>query len=478
MKNLIGNDWKDSSSLNVVEVINPATSSLIDTVPESTVDDVVLAINLAKAAFSKWEDTTIFERGEILTKFAKLVKEDKEDLAVVLSEETGKALKESLSELDSFYDLTLSLVANAKSLYGKSVPNGIENEKDNSLQLTTRTPVGVVGVILPGVFKLELLAHKVVSALLMGNSVIVKPSRKAPLVVTKLVYMLRQAGVYEGVVQVIHGDGKIVGQAIAMHPDVNIVTFNGTTANGIRVMAATSKNLTKTLLGLEGNNAFILCKDGDVDLAVEEAATSRLYNAGQISNCNKRFIIHSSLKEEFINKLIRRIGAVKLGVPSGKDTDLGCLISEDAAKKVEKQVNDMVATGAKLVIGGRRSGAFYEPTIITDINKNMPVASNLNINGPVISIIEFENLNDAVDIVNNSAYGDGVSVFTRNIKLAFKLSAFIRNGKVVVNGSTLNSNNYVESEGWKYSGSGKEGVVSSLEEMSKVKAIILKDVLD
>lgn len=478
MKNLIGNDWKDSSSLNVVEVINPATSSLIDTVPNSTVDDVVLAINLAKNAYSRWEDTTIFERGEILTKFAKLLKEEKEDLADVLSEETGKALKESLKELESFYELTVSLIANSKSLYGLTIPNGIEGEKDNSLHITTRAPLGVVGIILPGIFKIDLLAYQLVSALLMGNAVIVKPSRKAPLVVTKIVYMLRQAGVYEGVVQVVHGDGKIVGQAIAMHPDINLIAFNGTTANGIRVMTAASKNLTKTLLKLEGNNAFIVCKDGDVDLAVEEAAIGRLYGAGQLACSNKRFLIHSSLKEEFVNKLIRKFGAVKLGVPNSKDTDLGCLISEESAKKVEKQVNDMIATGAKLVIGGRRSGAFYEPTILTNIHKNMPIASNLNINGPVISIIEFDNLNDAVDIVNASVYADGVSIFTRNMKLAFKLSSFIKNAKVIVNGSTVNDINEIITEGWKYSGVGKEGIISSLEEMSKVKVISLKDVLD
>ncbi len=478
MKNLIGNDWKDSSSLNVIEVINPATKSLIDTVPNSTVDDVVLAINLAKSANSKWEDTSIYERGEILVKFAKIIKEEKDDLASVFSEESGKALKESLSEIDNFYETIMSLIEKSKHLYGTSIPSGLAKDTSTSLQITTREAFGVVAVLLPKCFKLELLALKVISALLMGNSVIVKPSQETPLTVTKIVYMLRQAGVYEGVVQVIHGEGKIIGQAIAMHPDVSLVAFNGSTANGIRVMAATSKNLTKTVLGLDGNNAFILCKDGDVDLAVEEAAIGRFYNAGQLNSSNKRFLIHSSLKEEFINKLIKRIGSIQLGDPNDKETDLGCLISEDAAKKVEKQVNDMIAVGAKLVIGGRRSGAFYEPTIISDIHRNMPVASNLDILGPVVSIIEFDNLNDAVDIVNDSAYGLGVSVFTRNIKLAFKLASFIKNGKVVINGATINEMNEISSEGWKYSGLGKEGITSSLEEMSRIKSIILKDVLD
>lgn len=477
MKNLIGNDWRDSSNLNVIEVFNPATNGLIDTVPNSTVDDVVLAVNLAKAAQPRWDNISLHERGDILVKFASLVKENKEDLANILSEESGKAYKESIEELDLLYQSTLSFVESAKHLYGQAISTSIENDDEKSIQFTTREAIGIVGVILPHTFRLDVFAKKIVSALVMGNAVIVKPSKKTPLTVTKIVYMLRQAGVYEAIVQIVHGEGKTVGQAIAMHPDVNLITFNGATANGIRVMAATSKNLSKSILSLGGNNAFILCKDGDVDLAVEEAARGRFYNAGQLSTCNKRFLIHTSLKEEFINKLIRRIGAIKLGLPTDKDTDLGCLIDEKAALKVEKQVNDMVATGAKLVIGGRRSGSFYEPTIISDVHHNMPVASNLDILGPVVPIIEFESLNDAIDIVNESAYGAGTSIFTRNTKIAMKMASLIRNGNIVINGSTLSNSIEITNEGWKYSGLGKEGVTATLEEMSKIKVIYLKDVL-
>jgi len=477
MKNLIGNDWRDSSNLNVTEVFNPATGGLLDTIPDSTVDDVVLAVNLAKGAQARWENVSLYERGDILIKFANLVRENKEDLASVLSEETGKALKESLEELDLLYNASISFVERAKHLYGLSIQSGMENEEDKSIQFTTREALGIVGVILPYNFKIDLLAQRVVSALIMGNAVIVKPSKKTPLAVTKLIYMLRQAGVYESVVQVIHGDGKTVGQALAMHPDVNLVTFNGSTANGIRVMGYSSKNLSKSLLSLGGNNAFILCKDGDVDLAVEEAARGRFYNCGQLNTCNKRFLIHTSLKEEFINKLIRRIGSIKLGLPTDKDTDLGCLINEKAALKVEKQVNDMVAMGAKLVIGGGRSGAFYEPTIISDVHRNMPVASNLDILGPVVPIIEFDTLNDAIDIVNSSAYGNATSIFTRNTKIAMKVSSFIKNGTIVVNGSTIDTSSLITSEGWKYSGVGREGITATLEEMSRIKVVVLKDIL-
>ncbi len=478
MKNLIGNDWRDSSNLNVIEVKNPATGSLIDTIPNSTVDDVVLTVNLAKTAQVKWEATPLHERAEILVKFAKLLKEEKEDLANILSEESGKALKESIEELEYLSESVLLTVEGAKHLYGTAIPGGVEKSLSDSLQFSTREPLGVVGVILPYNFRMDLLAQKIISALIMGNAVIVKPSKKTPLAITKIVYMLRQAGVYESVVQVIHGDGKTVGQAIAMHPDVSLISFNGSTANGIRVMGTCAKNLSKPLLSLGGNNAFILCKDADVDLAVEEVAKSRFYNAGQLNTSNKRFIVHSSLKEEFINKLIRKIGSIKLGIPTDKDTDLGCLISEAAAEKVEKQVNDMIKVGAKLVIGGRRNGAFYEPTIISDVHPNMPVATNLDILGPVVSIIEFESLNDAINIANSSAYGNATSVFTRNTKIAMKVASLIKSSMVVINGGTQNQVMEITRDGCKYSGLGKEGIKGSLEEMSKVKAIVLKDVLN
>lgn len=478
MKNLIGNDWKDSSNLNVNEVFNPATGGLIDTVPDSTVDDVVSAVNLAKSAQAKWESVSLYERGQNLVKFAKIVKESKEDLANVLSEESGKALKESLEELELLYGTTLSLVERAKHLYGTSIQDGVISDEDKSIQFTRREAVGIVTVILPAIFKLDLFARHVISALLMGNAVIVKPSKKTPLTVTKLVYMLRQAGVYESIVQVVHGDGKTVGQALVMHPDVNLVAFNGSTANGIRVMGNAAKNLSKSILSLGGNNAFIVCKDADVDLAVEEAARSRFYNAGQLNTANKRFLIHTSLKEQFINKLIRRIGSIKLGLPVDKDADFGCLISDKAADKVEKQVNELISAGAKMVIGGGKSGAFYEPTIISEVTKEMSVAMNLDILGPVVPIIEFESLNDAIDIVNNSAYGNATSIFTKSTKVAMKVATLVKNGIVVINGNTLDISNEINSEGWKYSGVGRDGTTAILEEMSKEKVVILKDVLD
>lgn len=478
MKNLIGNDWRDSSNLNVIEVFNPATKRLLDTVPNSTVDDVISAVNLAKGAQSRWAETPLHDRADILAKFARIIKEEIDDLASILTDESGKALIESKEELEGLYKMTLSYIERAKHLYGMSLSSGVEPSNDTSLQFTVREAVGVVAVILPYNFRIDLLAKRVISALVMGNAVVVKPSSKTPLTITKIVYMLRQAGVYESVVQIIHGEGKTVGQALAMHPDINLVTFNGSTANGIRVMGASSKNLSKALLSLGGNNAFVLCKDGDVDLAVNEAAKGRFYNAGQLNNSNKRFLIHTSLKEEFINKLIRKIGSIRIGMPAEKSTDLGCLVSDKAAEKVEKQVNDMIASGAKLVIGGRRNGAFYEPTIISEVRKDMPVASNMDILGPVVPIIEFENLNDVIGIINQSAYGSGTSIFTRNTKVAMKMAALIKCGNIVINGSTVNQFSEITSEGWKYSGLGKEGVSATLEEMSKIKVITLNDILE
>jgi len=475
MKNLIGNDWRDSSNLNVTEVYNPATKNLIDTVPSSTIDDVVLAVNNAKINQPGWDNVSVMERCEILTKFIRILKEENEFVAKVLSEESGKTLNESLLEIDSLCEMTQLLIGEARRLYGKSVRKN--DESVDSLLVTIREPLGVVGVILPKLFTMDTLAFKVISAILMGNAVIIKPSRRVPLTVTRIAYMLRQAGVHESIVQVVHGEGKVVGQALAMHPDVNVIAFNGSTANGIRVIGTASKNLNKTLLNLSGNNAFVVCRDANIDLAVDEAIVGRFYNAGQLNTSNKRFIVQKSLKEVFINKLVDRIKKINVGLPNSKKTDMGCLISEQAAQKVEKQVDDMINTGAKLVIGGRRKGSFYEPTIVSDVLPTMPVASNLDILGPVISIIEFDKLNEAVDIINQSAYALGTSIFTNDLKVAIKMASLIESGKVIINSSTINKAKELNVDGWKYSSFGREGVTASLEEMSREKIIVLDNIL-
>ena len=359
-KNLIGNKWVDSTSGKVLEVLNPATGEVIDTVPESNEADCNQAVEAALEGYKKWSKRPIHERGKILMKFTELVEKNKDELAKLLSNETGKPISEAVGEIANVQIGVPAFVEKAKHEYGNVIPAGQEPGNENTIQYTVQEPLGVVVAIIPFNFPSDLFCQKVPSALIMGNSVILKPSGHNPLTLTKYAELLLEAGVDEGAINVINGSGAPAAQALANNPKVALVSLTGSTKAGMETMQTCGKNLHHIMLELGGNDAFILDKDGDIDLAVEETVWGRLYNTGQVCCASKRFLIHNSVKEEYIKKLLERVKKIKLGMPSDPNVQLGCLISEDAAKKVEEQVNATIELGATLITGGNRKGAFYD----------------------------------------------------------------------------------------------------------------------
>ncbi|MDD3452723.1 MAG: aldehyde dehydrogenase family protein [Bacilli bacterium] len=475
MKNLIGKDWCDSSNNKTIEVINPATSEFIDFVPDASIDDVKKAVEEANKALKDWGNTPLYQRAELLMKFNDLVKRDFDKLAELLSNETGKPIKEAINEINNIDIAIKAFCEKAKHEYGNVIESGQEKGNEKTIQMTISQPLGVVVAILPFNFPCDLFCQKVPSALLMGNSIIVKPSTYNPLTVTSLVELLIEAGIPYGVVQVISG-GVEVAQSLASNKNVALVSLTGSTTAGKDVLKLSSENLTHTMLELGGNDAFILAEDGDVDLAVEETIWGRLYNTGQVCCASKRFLIHKNVKTEYIEKLISKIKTLKVGLPSNKDTDIGCLINENAAIRVEEQVKKTIDQGAKLVYGGRRNKAFFEPTILDNVTKDMDVAKDMEIFGPVISIIEFEDIAEAVEIANSSSFGLSGSIITSNMKTAFDVSKSLECGGVVINGASFFRSFEMPFGGWKHSGIGNEGVMSTLHEMSHTKTIILKNI--
>ena len=478
MKNLIGNEWKSASTNEYVEVRNPYNHMILDTVPNSSYDDVNEAVKVSDNAIKYWAGVSINERCEIMLKFVELVKKDHFDLAKLLTSETGKNIVDTEEEIDRLIDLTIAFVEKARHMYGSVIPEGLDKDNNSTIQMTSREPIGKIAAFLPFNFPVITFAHKVPAALIMGNTVIVKPSCKTPLTITKLVYLLRTSGVPEGVLQVIHGSGEKAGNALAMHPDIELITFSGSTANGMKVMEAASKNLTRVLLELGGNDAMIVCRDADIDLAIEEAIKGRIYNMGQASSSTKRFLVHKEKKSAFVNGLLKKIGTMKYGSPMDTTSELSCLIDEEAALKVEEQVKKLQEQGAKILVGGYRDKNYYSPTILVDVTPDMTISGAVEIMGPVFPIIEFEDLNTAIDIVNASPYGLASSIITNNINTAFKATKCLKTGTVVVNGSTNYRSNEMAYGGWKYSGFGTEGVSSTLEQLSLVKTIVLKNVLE
>lgn len=477
MKNLIGKNWMDASDGKVIEVTNPATNEFIDTVPNSSLDDVDMAVKEAIIGQKVWAKVPIHERGKILMKFNELVKSHRDELAKLLSDETGKPITEAYGEIDNVDIGVPAFVEKAKHEYGHLIPRGSEKGNERTIQYTVQEPLGVVAAIIPFNFPSDLFCQKVPSALMMGNSVIVKPSTYNPLTLTKYVELLIEAGVPYGAIEVLHGDGKTVGQGLAAHKGVALVSLTGSTAAGMETMGTCSKNLTHVMLELGGNDALIIHKDADMDLAVEETVWGRLYNTGQVCCASKRFLVHNSVKDEFIRRMIEKIQSLKIGMPSDPDTKIGCLINENAAIRVEEQVKQTVSQGANIVYGGRRNGAFFEPTILDNVTKDMDVAKDMEIFGPVISVIGYDDIDDAIAIANQSSFGLCGGIITNDMPLAMNVSEKMECGGFIVNGASFFRSFEMPFGGWKHSGIGNEGVSSTLKEMSRTKTVILKNII-
>lgn len=476
MKSLIGNKWCDSSDGKVIEVYNPATNELVDTVPSLTKEDVERAIDYADAHQKDWEAKSVIERCEVLSRFAELVEENKDELASVLSKETGKPIKEAYNEIANIQIGVPGYVEKVKHEYGNIVYRGTEKGQENTIQYTIQQPLGVVVAIIPFNFPSDIFINKVPPALLMGNAVILKPASVNPLTLTKYVELLVEAGVPAGIISVVHGSGSVVGKTLTSSKKVDMVSLTGSTAAGIDAAKNCADHCAHSSLELGGNDAFILCADGDMDLAIEETVWGRLYNTGQVCCASKRFLVENSVKDEFIRKMTDKINSLKQGNPQDMSTDIGCLVSEEAAIEVERQVQETIKAGATLVCGGKRNGAFYEPTILDNVTPDMEVAKDMEIFGPVIPVIGFDDLEEAIEIANKSIYGLSGSIITKDISKAIKVSEKMECGGFVINGASFFRSFEQPFGGWKYSGIGNEGIMTTLKEMSRTKTVILKNI--
>jgi succinate-semialdehyde dehydrogenase/glutarate-semialdehyde dehydrogenase len=477
MKMIIDGKEAGASDGKTIDVLNPATGKVIDSIPAATEADVKRAVEKAQAGQKKWAAVPVHEKGDILLKFLALVEENKEDLARTLSNETGKPITEARGEIANIPIAFKGFIERAKHLYGEVIPAGIEKGQENHVQIVTREPIGVIACIIPFNFPCDLFDQKVAPSLLAGNAAIVKPSTDNPLTLCKLVALLVKAGVTDGAIEIVTGRGSTVGNWLCQNPGVHAITFTGSTDVGIQTYKNAATHLAHVALELGGNDAFIVCEDADVDLAVEEMVWGRMYNTGQVCCASKRFLVHKSLVDTFAEKVVARIKKIKCGDPSLDDTQLGCLISEEAAKKVEKEVELTVQQGGKIILGGKRNCAFYEPTVIRDVPKTSDVATDMEIFGPVVPIISFDTVEEAIEIANSSKFGLCGCVFSRDAKKAWNIASRLECGGAVINGASFFRSFEMPFGGYKFSGIGTEGVLSTFDEVTRTKTIVLKNIL-
>jgi succinate-semialdehyde dehydrogenase/glutarate-semialdehyde dehydrogenase len=480
MKMVIGNGWNDASDGQVEEIINPATGEIVDTVPSATAADVERAVGVAVQAQVEWAQRTVRERAALLERFADLVVERRLELGRVLSEESGKPyLAEAVWEFDSVAYVIKAGVEVAKHFYGQTMPMGAEPGYDNDVQFTWHEPLGIIACIIPFNFPPAIWSFKAGAALAAGNAIITKCPDDNPLALLKLHEIMLEVGIPAGVIQCLTGDGPSVGAPLAADPRIASVNFTGSTATGIKIAKSVADNLTSYQFELGGNDPFIICEDGDLDLAVSESG-DKSRNSGQACSAAKRFIVHNSVKDEFVQRLIEeRLKPLVIGNPMDEKTTMGPLISEQAAKGVEDQVNLTVGQGAKVVYGGKRNGAFFEPTVLTDVTPDMDVAQSMEVFGPVWTVIGFDTIDEAIEIANNSTYGLGSGVITRDIKTAFKVAKALKTGHVAINGSGgFRAAELPFGGGRKGSGNSRESMAAVMSEVTQQKSIILRYVFD
>lgn len=452
-QNFIGGQFVPSSGTERVEVFNPSTGALICTVPESTAEDVERAIEAAAKAQPAWASRPAIERANPLRVLAQKIREHKEELARIITEEQGKVLPLARTEVDFTADYIDYMAEWARRIEGEV----IESDRPGEMILLLRQPIGVVAGILPWNFPFFLIARKMAPALVTGNTIVIKPSEETPHNAVKFCELVMESGLPAGVFNVVHGRGPTVGHALASSPKIGMVSFTGSVETGAAVMAAAAPNITKVNLELGGKAPAIVMADADIDLAVRAIKASRIINSGQVCNCAERIYVQRQVADEFIDKFVAAMRAARYGDPLADPTvDYGPLINREGFEKVDRLVRSAVAAGAQVLTGGKRGqgegGYFYEPTVLVNCRQDMEIIRKETF-GPVAPIIVFDEFEEAIALANDSDYGLTSSIYTRDLNTALRAARMLQFGETYINRENFEAMQGFHA-GWRKSGVG------------------------
>jgi aldehyde dehydrogenase (NAD+) len=450
--------------------LNPSTGELIETFPRSSAEDVDRAVATAKAAWEEWRLVPAPERGNILFRFAQILERSKPELSELMTREMGKVKAEAGGDVQEAIDMAYYMGGEGRRMFGQTTPSELRDK----FMMSVRMPVGVVGAITPWNFPIAIPAWKLCPALVCGNTVVLKPAEDTPLLAQRFVDLLYEAGLPEGVVQVVHGFGEEAGDALVRHPDVPIITFTGSRETGIAVTKAAADRLKHVHLELGGKNAIIVMDDADLDLAVDGIIWSAFGTAGQRCTAASRVIVHRAVYGELQKKLVARAEAMKVGAPWEDDTDIGPVINETAVDKIHSYTEIGNDEGAKLLTGGERvdgPGFYYRPTVFADVEPGMRIAQE-EIFGPTTALIPVDSFDDAVRAANSVRYGLSSSIFTRDVNKAFKAMRDLQTGITYINAGTTGAEVHLPFGGTKDTGNGhREAGQAALDVFTEWKSI-------
>lgn len=458
----INGQFVENRSDRWIDVINPATEECLSQVPQGSREDANRAIEAAEAAQPAWEALPAVERGNWLRKISAGIRQREAEITRTIVAEGGKTQQLAQTEVLFTADYLDYMAEWARRYEGEIV----QSDRVNETIMVFKKAIGVTTGILPWNFPFFLIARKAAPALITGNTIVIKPSELTPNNAMLFAEIVDAVGLPAGVFNLVTGYGPEVGQALAANPKVGMVSLTGSVGAGVATLQAAAPNITKVSLELGGKAPAIVMNDADLDLAVKAIVSSRMINTGQVCNCVERLYVQQGVYEEVVARLSTAFAQVTTGNPAERnDVDMGPLISADALKRVEQKVALAVEQGAKVVTGGKRIGGhgfFFEPTLLTHVEQQMAIVQEETF-GPVLPVISFNTLEEAIAMANDSEYGLTSSLFTRDLNVTMQALKQLKFGETYVNRENFEAIQGFHA-GWRKSGIGGADGRHGLEE--------------
>ncbi|MFD1928025.1 aldehyde dehydrogenase family protein [Sporosarcina siberiensis] len=459
---------QEANNFTRIEVLNPQDNSIIGTVPSATKEDLHRIIEGAREGAKTAAKMTVHFRMEVLNKAANYIAENHEKYAIMISREGSKTIREARSEVKRCIQTLKISAEEARRINGETIPFSQSEGNENRVGYYYKVPIGIIAAITPFNDPLNLVAHKVGPAIASGNAIIVKPSSATPLSAILLAEAFENAGLPEKVLSIITGNGNVIGDLLVSHPAIRMVSFTGGLETGEKI--AHKVGLKKLSMELGSNSPVIVLKDADLEAAVKASVSGAFYAAGQNCLGVQRVFIEEEVFDTFSDSFVEMTKRYKVGDKMLEATDMGPLINEKEAIRIETWVNEAVSKGAKLLTGGMRDGAFYSPTVLTEVPSNSVIAYE-EVFGPVVLLYSIADLDEAIEKSNDVNYGLQAGIFTKDLEKAFAAIHKMDVGGLMINDSSDFRIDSMPFGGVKGSGLGREGVKFAIQEMTEPKVV-------
>jgi acyl-CoA reductase-like NAD-dependent aldehyde dehydrogenase len=458
----------DTATATTLQVLDKYSGETIGEVPVADAAAVDRAVARARDAFPAWSATPAHKRSAILRRAAEIVDARRDDIAGLIAREAGKAWKYAIGEVARSVETLTFSAEEAKRIHGETVPMDASAFGEKRIGFYLRVPLGVVSAITPFNFPINLVVHKVGPALASGNTVVLKPAEETPLTAVRLAECFHDAGLPDGVLELVHGDGPTTGEALVRHPVPAKVSFTGSPPVGEHILSVAG--LKRVTLELGNNSGAIVEPDANLDLAVPRTVMSAFANSGQVCLSLQRLYVHDSIAAQFLDRFVAATRGLKVGNPLDHDCDVGPMISDEAADRAVQWIGEAVNQGASLVVGGRREGRTLWPTVITDARPDMKVMCREAF-APLVCVITYRDFDEAVRLLGDTPYGLQAGVYTGDLRKAFRAVSALDMGGIMVNDTSIFRVDHMPYGGNRMSGIGREGVRYAVEEMTNIKFV-------